>query len=91
MNVNDLYSDVVEAVVTQQPEKYFRKMYHILTTDHEEKNYNKWLEYLVDIYSQYRGKNRDLYTPFESTVHTIIQGIDELQKPSDLEKLLEDD
>lgn len=71
--INNFYSDVVDAVVSREPFKYYRRMYHIATTDHSEKNYWTWIDKLLDDYNKYRSNGFD---DFESQVNSLMDGLE---------------
>lgn len=66
---------VYDAVFKKEGEKLFRKYYHILTKDHDEHHYNKWLNFVVDKYAQYRHYKN---TTHDSQAWAIADGIEEL-------------
>jgi hypothetical protein len=67
-----------DVVFKKQAEKHFRKMYHILTKDHQEVYYKDKLHGLVELYCKYRGKNRNLNSETDSVVFALAESIDNL-------------
>jgi hypothetical protein len=66
---------IFDAVFKHEPEKFFRKYYHIMTTDHVEKYYNRWLDLLIDKYSRYKHSG---YTREESEAFALADGLEAL-------------
>lgn len=62
MNVNETYLPLAyDAVRERKAEQFFRQQYHILTSDHNEKYYETWINKWIDLYSMYRSRRFDDY------------------------------
>lgn len=77
MSNNEVYNDVVEAVFTKKPFKYFRQQYHIITTDYEAKYYQQWVDYILDKYNNYVTCG---FTKDESKINSLMDGLEALVK-----------
>lgn len=75
-------SEIAEAINQYGGERVFRKYYHYLTTDHEERYYESHLHALVNHYANLRNLKNDKgerkYLPSECELKTVIGGIEYL-------------
>jgi len=55
-------NEIYQAIYKRKPEQYLRKQYHLITTDHEEKYYDRILNFAIDryIYHRHHQNNRNL-------------------------------
>lgn len=48
------FEDLKRSVYNNEPFKYFRKMYHLVTVDKFEKDYFDWVDFALDMYLIHR-------------------------------------
>lgn len=76
--------EVFDAVFKREPEKMFRKYYHIMTKDHEEKYYNIWLDFVIDKYKLYTHQK---FQKHEAEAFAIADGLEALFSDYQKQKL----
>ena len=79
-NINDYYSDIANAVVTRTVFSYFKVQYNMVTNLPpvlENKNYAKWIDYLLDSYNKYKHAG---FNDTESQINAVMDGLEALLK-----------
>ena len=76
-NINDEYSNIVDAVVQHRPFHKFNFYYRLLTPDGEKKYIAPWYDYLLDSYSKYRHSG---FNDIESQTNSLMDGLESLLK-----------